>query len=595
MVRSSLTGGQFSSLGASMRVSSRLSVRDSIARRSARLSMSSGWEFTGAVGTNRNSYGSLDQFSAAGRPDISDIPNEADQSMWTPRSTSFLKPLGLDRSYESIEMSQSDQPAVTEKMDRNFLIFVVVVFGSCGFVQAFPDLTYSFLEKDTLQLSPATATTVSALTAIPWSIKPVYGAISDIAPIRGLRRLPYIVGCLAVLGAGFLYVSVGHLEPSVTAYCTLRVAVEVCLAWLSVCGEAIVVEKSERLTLAQSDLLQSVVKTSNAFFFMSGGVAGSFLYAQTSVQLVMAVVAVLPIASLFILVPMTLSDASDSVETRQSPTDSAGEAQPSVFEYIKLVCGTVSSTKYMLFTIWLLMQDAAPQFRKVTFYFYVDKLDLTETQMATVSAVSQTATLVSALIYPFTFGRRSIHWCFSWGFLVKALCQASSLVLLTHANRHIGISDYYAALFDTFVTAVVTNITMIPLMTLCATMCPVGLEGIFFSFFSSMVNFSTDLLQAQTSTLAMTYFGISAHQFDNVVNFKICVSVLQLLPVAFLWMLPSADELDGVSSIQPVDPGPLRLVGDGVPPMNFNGPDKSGVPTTMTGSNTRSYRATISE
>src|SRR5438093_7751371 len=73
-----------------------------------------------------------------------------------------------------------------------------------------PNLSITFLLKDTFGLSAAQTATFFSITTIPWLIKPIYGLISDFVPLFGRRRKSYFVltaalaaaagGVLAVLG-----------------------------------------------------------------------------------------------------------------------------------------------------------------------------------------------------------------------------------------------------------------------------------------------------------------------------------------------------------------------------------------------------------
>jgi hypothetical protein len=49
-------------------------------------------------------------------------------------------------------------------------------------------LAVSYFYKNTLMIQPATLSMVSSLSAIPWTIKPLYGFMSDGWPIFGYRR-----------------------------------------------------------------------------------------------------------------------------------------------------------------------------------------------------------------------------------------------------------------------------------------------------------------------------------------------------------------------------------------------------------------------
>jgi hypothetical protein len=68
---------------------------------------------------------------------------------------------------------------------------LVLVFNIVYFAQGMwylPNLSITFLLKETLILSAAQTATFFAITVIPWLIKPIYGLISDFVPLFGQRR-----------------------------------------------------------------------------------------------------------------------------------------------------------------------------------------------------------------------------------------------------------------------------------------------------------------------------------------------------------------------------------------------------------------------
>ena len=50
----------------------------------------------------------------------------------------------------------------------------------------------SYFYKNTLKVDPATLTQIMSMTNLPWTCKPIYGFVSDLFPIFGYRRRPYI-------------------------------------------------------------------------------------------------------------------------------------------------------------------------------------------------------------------------------------------------------------------------------------------------------------------------------------------------------------------------------------------------------------------
>jgi BT1 family len=84
---------------------------------------------------------------------------------------------------------------------RLVLVFAIVYFAQGMWY--LPNLSITFLLKDTFGLSAAQTATFFSITVIPWLIKPVYGLISDFLPLFGQRRRSYFIlssGLAAAMG-----------------------------------------------------------------------------------------------------------------------------------------------------------------------------------------------------------------------------------------------------------------------------------------------------------------------------------------------------------------------------------------------------------
>jgi MFS family permease len=98
-------------------------------------------------------------------------------------------------------------PAVLQSFRENpearrlALIFAVVYFAQGMWY--LPNLSLTFLLKETLHLSAGQTADFFAITIIPWLIKPVYGLLSDFVPLFGWRRRSYFLlttGLATVMG-----------------------------------------------------------------------------------------------------------------------------------------------------------------------------------------------------------------------------------------------------------------------------------------------------------------------------------------------------------------------------------------------------------
>jgi hypothetical protein len=86
---------------------------------------------------------------------------------------------------------------------------ILLIFFLNGFLEAFPLTAFGQWLKDDIAMGPVTQSTFYATVFVPWSLKPLYGYISERFPIFHRRRRPYVVlsslvSALSYLLAAFL-------------------------------------------------------------------------------------------------------------------------------------------------------------------------------------------------------------------------------------------------------------------------------------------------------------------------------------------------------------------------------------------------------
>jgi MFS family permease len=141
---------------------------------------------------------------------------------------------------------------------------------------ALPGLAKFYFFKDVLKVEPATATLVGGLTSLlPWSIKPLYGLLTDAVPICGYRRKPYvIIGGVAMalcwFGMAMFTTELWH------AVIFLSLG-NIAAATVNVCAEAVTVECSAGRSFGRAATLQSWQWGANMLASIIGSIIGGYL------------------------------------------------------------------------------------------------------------------------------------------------------------------------------------------------------------------------------------------------------------------------------------------------------------------------------
>ena len=102
----------------------------------------------------------------------------------------------------------------------------LIFFAALYFVQSVGDPTSGLIAQPVRSLLrgwgelPAALGTLMALLAVPWTIKPVFGLLSDFVPLLGSRRRNYLLLANGLAAASRSCLHSSHSRQEVVGYCS---------------------------------------------------------------------------------------------------------------------------------------------------------------------------------------------------------------------------------------------------------------------------------------------------------------------------------------------------------------------------------------
>jgi hypothetical protein len=129
------------------------------------------------------------------------------------------------------------------------------------------------------------------------------------------------------------------------------------------------------------------------------------------------------------------------------------------------------------------------------------------------------------------------------------------LILVTHANRSLGIDDKWFSLGDSLILTVMGQIAFMPVLVLAARLCPPGVEATLFALLMSVVNLA-GLVSYEFGALLTHWLGVTETNFDKLWLLVLITNISTVLPLPLLGWLPA--EVDGSpnAEIKPVESAP---------------------------------------
>ena len=424
-------------------------------------------------------------------------------------------------------------------LELSAILIVYFVQGILGLAR----LAVSFFLKDDIGLSPAEVSALMGIAALPWTIKPVFGFLSDGLPIFRYRRRPYLI-LSGVLGA------IAWLAMATVVDTPFKATLTILLSSLSVAisdviVDSLVVERARDEGQGEAGTLQSLAWGASAIGGLITAYLGGLLLEKISTQAIFGITATFPL----LVCGVAWLIAEDPV-TAQSNFKV-------VAHQIKLLKGAVSQKAIWLPALFLFLWQATPTADSAFFFFSTNELGFQPEFLGRVRLVTSLASLIGIWAFQRFLKEVSFRKIFGWSTVISAALGMTTLLLVTHANRTLGIDDHWFSLGDSLILTVAGQIAFMPVLVLSARLCPPGVEATLFALLMSVVNMA-GLLSHELGALLTHWLKVTETDFTNLWMLVLLTNVTTLLPLPLLKMLPETSAIQGADDEQTENASPQK-------------------------------------
>lgn len=406
-----------------------------------------------------------------------------------------------------------------------------------------------FYTKEDLGLTIPQAQMLGAVSLIPWSIKPLYGFLSDVRPVWGRRRKPYLFLAGLLGSAGYFALALFVHSFSGAALAIFVSGLGFALADVIVDG--IVAERSR--SQREAGRLQSICRAALLIGALLVSYLSGLLVEAIGARNVFLVTGALPL--------LTSVFALTVPESLQPPLPF------SIRETYRSIRAAV--TPGLLWAaLFLFVWRSTPSSGGAFSYFLIDELHFTPEFFGRLSLISHTMGIVGVFFFRKFLLTVPLRRLFVGIIIVSVVLSLPTLGLVYGWYLRLGVSPQFFAMADTLISAPLSEIGFLPLMVLIARICPVGLEATMFAILASLANIGlavSDLGGAALSSwfdVHQSAEGVPAN-YENL-HLVMWIAILSsVLPLPFLWKLPEtrvAEEIGGEAtpSVEVLLPQPLE-------------------------------------
>ncbi|MGA1601167.1 MAG: folate/biopterin family MFS transporter [Prochlorothrix sp.] len=415
-------------------------------------------------------------------------------------------------------------------LELTAILLVYFVQGVLGLAR----LAVSFFLKDDLGLNPAEAAALMGLSMFPWTVKPLFGFLSDGLPLGGYRRRSYLV-LSGLLGVASLAALGTIVDRPWTAGLAITLS-SLSLAISDVIADSLVVERARTESLSTTGSLQSLCWGTAALGGLITAYFSGYLLEVVSTQTVFLITAAFP-----------LLVAVAAVIIEEHPVQT-GISVTVVKEQLVSLKRALSQRAIWFPTLFLFLWQATPNSQSAFFYFTTNDLGFAPEFLGRVQLVTKFAALVGIWLFNRYFKAVPFRKIFTWAAVLSTLLGLTTLLLVTHANRSLGISDQWFSLGDSLVLTVAGEIAYMPVLVLAARLCPPGIEATLFALLMSVCNLSY-LASTELGAVLTYWLGVTDTDFTNLWLLTLITSLSTLLPLPLVRFLPETTAQGKIPSL----------------------------------------------
>lgn len=481
----------------------------------------------------------------------------------------------------------------------SFLWLICLIYFTQGF-RSFVWTAISYQLKDNLHLSPSASQFVFSVAFFPWSIKPLYGILSDCIPIKGSKRISYLVIATVLSLVPWFILGLSSTLRNSTWHLMVFLTVQnLGSAMADVVVDAMIAEAVRYDKAKFAGDLQSLSWSSMAVGGICGSLLGGIALSSLQIDAIFLLFSVLPCIQLLscfsvkensvnseVLVEdsiakdlhtngssSTVDEDSSSTKKPHSSTrkrkkgkkntknravntskskilDKGDSLATKWFHSLKKaiydLCRAFRQPMILRPMSWFFLAHiTVPNLSTVLFYYETEVLKLEASFLGTVRVVGWLGLMLGTFVYNRHLKHMTLRRILMYAHVALAFLNLLQIAVVSRKNIAFGVPDRVMVLFGSALVDGINQFKFMPFLILSGQLCPPGIEGTLFALFMSINNLGTTIGSFVGAGLA-SILNIDSGSFDNLLLGIVIHALCNFIPIAFLFLIPK--EATGASA-----------------------------------------------
>lgn len=452
---------------------------------------------------------------------------------------------------------------LSSQLNPTFIIGIFVVYGlNLGFSGSFFKVVTDYYWKDVQKVQPSVVQLYIGIYYIPWILKPIWGLLTDVFPIKGYKRRPYFVIAGVLGGASALMVAlIGNLPATLALVCLIGVTAGLAIADVTI--DACIARNSIEVPALAPDMQSLCGLCSSAGALIGYSTSGFFVH-HLGPQGALVLLAVPPVFITVLGFVIHEKRYSSVNSGKQKAMENLGVAIRGMYQTIKFP-QVWKPSLYMYASLALSIST-----HEGHFYWYTDPKAgpaFSQEFVGAIYAIGAMASMVGVLIYHKTLKNVSFRNLLFFAQLLYGTSGMLDLIFVRRWNLVLGIPDSFFVISEECVSRIISRIRWIPMIVLSTRLCPLGIEGTFFALLMCIDSLGS-LTSKWCGGIVLHTFHVTRTDFSNLWLVILIRNILRFATLGLIFLVPKADQSDSLippdiltknSRVNPDDEG-LELV-----------------------------------
>nr|DAD27490.1 TPA_asm: hypothetical protein HUJ06_028958 [Nelumbo nucifera] len=413
-----------------------------------------------------------------------------------------------------------------KQLNTSFVFGVFLVYGfSQGFSWSFFRVVSDYYWKDVQKVQPSAVQLYIGLYYIPWVMKPIWGLLTDVFPVR-------VVGVVSALTISFH----GNLSALVALVCLIGITAGVAIANVTI--DACIARNSIEMPSLAPDLQSLCGFCTSVGALIGYSTSGMFVH-QLGAQGSLGLLAI-P-SALLVLLGFVIYELRSSMRSeKKAALEKVGGAINGMYRTMKIPQVWKPSV-YMYLSLALSISTHEGQF-----YWYTNPKAgpaFSQEFVGMIYAIGAMASIVGVLIYHKILKDYPFRTLIFYAQLLYAATGMLDVIFILRWNLKLGIPDYFFVVLEECVSRIVSRIRWMPMIVLSTKLCPLGIEGTFFALLMCIDSLGS-LSSKWGGGMILQMFHVTRTDFTNLWLVLFIRNMLRFATLSFIFLVPKADQSD---------------------------------------------------